>query len=730
MSVAAWVDQLRSQPEQAVADLLGGAASISPFERAQPHEFLLALLPRSNRRVQARLLGDEFMGIADSVDIKGTLQSQLDEGLKAWLLQQRQQALPKARKLSSYAAQVSEALQWPVFFDLPQTVAALQVERARWLPWLQTLCISAYRDPEYDYWQLLATAQTDDALQFFWQSFVVEALHTRSQRYLDLGLLALAQMPLNDSDSLRNLRLQVQGLVNRYTRRKGLGAHALEELAEKLQSVWARNLSMGAENYRAFLGALLQPLGDAKKASVFALLGLKQSDPHSSAGLAKRPYKLEPPGTKTEADQAVQAIHDSSSLAQAWTHVRPLIGAHEDYFRKSGDAYAFVRAMDICARALCNKYELRDPEIKDRLFHWIQLSLQADADNPRRWMLWELTLRKAGYPQRAQWVLWEMTRRFPEQLPCRVELARLLAESSDAAEQKQAHRLLGEVLRMDPQNLHAFSTLAQMATHAGDYPQALDLTNRALRIDPCDGSSAVLRAQAYARRNESGDLDLAIESLQHFLSRNRVQPTAEGYLQKLIARKTSRAATAQFVDQPQSTVHRGEIVAPETDHAWLAFAQSVSLDAIGAAGGDGVPTDRAIPGLVLPLPLALKQELATDNWDAEVLQAYDEQQTREYPLETRLWNYLVALQSPTCSATNRRQRAQSLREWVNTQTQNQTDNPAYKHYLELHLADLVATETSGVENAKSFGTNVLAKGKAWLLALLDSHRALPAPLMV
>src|SRR3989339_337632 len=190
MSWHTWADELRSSPQQAVADLLRGAASISPFDRATPHEFLLAVLPRSSRLVTRALLG-EPSSVTPEPDPTTDLPAYLDEGLAAWLLAQRNTPLPAARKLGAYAAQVCEALQWPLYFALPQTYATLQAERAHWLPWLGSLTLTAYRDPEYDYWQVLAALQRDDALQFFWQSFVVEAGRTRSSRYLNLGLLAL-----------------------------------------------------------------------------------------------------------------------------------------------------------------------------------------------------------------------------------------------------------------------------------------------------------------------------------------------------------------------------------------------------------------------------------------------------------------------------------------------------------------------------------------------------------
>ncbi|SER36731.1 hypothetical protein SAMN02982919_02259 [Giesbergeria anulus] len=149
-----WADELRHAPQQAVSDLLRGAACISPFERAAPHEFLLAILPRSSRSVSRALLG-EPTPTPPEPDPTADLPSCLDAGLHAWLLAQRQAPLPPAHKLGAYAAQVCEALQWPLYFTLPQTRTALNADQERWLPWLQSLVITPCRAPERDYLQLL-----------------------------------------------------------------------------------------------------------------------------------------------------------------------------------------------------------------------------------------------------------------------------------------------------------------------------------------------------------------------------------------------------------------------------------------------------------------------------------------------------------------------------------------------------------------------------------------------
>jgi tetratricopeptide (TPR) repeat protein len=550
---------------------------------------------------------------------------------------------------------------------------------------------------------------------------VIEAGGTRSARYLNLGLLALARLPLSEEDSLRNLRLQVQALINRYQHRKAWGAPAQEALAQALLGVMARNPSLNAAHYRAFLTTLLAPLGEDTSISVLRLLGF------SNAALAQRyaatissdGYRLQPPDQAPETRKAVEAIRHSRSLEQAWKAIRPLLSTHENFVHKSGDAYHFIPTLDMCARALCKRYTIPDPEIQGRLFQWMHLALQMDADDPGLWMLWELVLRQAGYPQRARWVLWEMTRRFPDNLPCRVELARLLAASSDPLEQAQAQRLLQQVLQLDPEHLHAYSTLAQLAIGRGDWSQALNHAQRGLHIEPAHEASAVLLATAYARRGDVSDLEMAIDHLQRFTGRYPGQLRAEGYLSKLLRRR-------ELVSQGQSIEYEGSEepansgpVLPERDPAWLAFAKSIRT---WAAAEDSTPSieDPSSIDRVLPLPQALRHAVAQGQWETDILDQYEPAAQQEFPLETRLWRYLQTLHSSAASDGDRDRAKRALGAWIEAELRAPTDeSPSWGPYLSRFWESMSAPMNAA-----------LAAGTDWLKGLLDRYQPLPAPLFV
>lgn len=728
MSWLAWTDQLRQTPENAVADLLRGAAAVAPYERAEAHEFLLAVLPRTARRVTESLVGEPPRN-AVLPEPRADLPALIDRGLAAWLQTQMRTHLPTGRKLGAYAAQTCEALQWPLYFRLPLTVAALRAFRAQWLAHFGKLTLSSYRDPEYDYWQVLAAHQTDSSLQFFWYSFVQEAGYTRSMRYLSLGLLALARLPLDENDSVRNLRLQAQALVSRFQRRRSAGDAALDELAEQLQGLRARNLSINSDNWLGFLREMLSPLGDERSMSVLAALGLNQkaARQYGNAGF-KAQWRLQPPAGREESTRAIQTIGQSHSLTEAWQAMRPLLQAHEDHVHKSGDPYNFVRALDICTRALLKKYDLREPEIQARLLQWIHLSLRLEPENPRLWLLWSEAWARAGQTQRSQWVLWEMTRRFPDHLPCRVELAQALAKTGRAGDAQQARTLLQQVLQMDPQNLHAFSVLADLALQAKEWGAAIEWAQKGLAVEDSNEHCAVLLASAYERRRHEGDLEVAIAHLQGFTGKHRGKLIAESYLSDLIQRQKlhsgrQRVEQAARTDETQVyTPSAGETgIESESDPAWLSFAAQLQT---------GIHTEKAAlagdaaqlaphPDRVLPLPLALRQMVLASNWDESDLDSFEPTELNALALETALWYYLQAVQAQvSLGDVNQAKRS------VETILRREEQAPSYDSAS--WLTFLKQRWQSTVQQA---GEGSIQAGTAWLVSLLDRHQPLPAVLM-
>ncbi len=311
-----------------------------------------------------------------------------------------------------------------------------------------------------------------------------------------------------------------------------------------------------------------------------------------------------------------------------------------------------------------------------------------------------------------------MARRFPADLHCRLDLARLLAESGSPADQVQAQRLLRQVLQLAPNDLHAHSTLAQLAIRRQDWPQALAHAQQGLRIDPGDEACAVLLATAYARRNGPDDLPTAITDLQRFVRRYPGNLNAEGYLGDLLRRQklAAQGQRASFEEDEEKPA-RPDSLPPETDAAWCVFAETIHAWVAAAVSG-GVPLEGGWEDRVLPLPQALRQAVARGRWDADVLDAYDPAAQREFPLEIRLWRYLQTLQSGAAGESERERAKQAVQAWLDAETRSPAqDNPSWWLYLDKHWQALNAPADAA-----------LPEGAEWLKDLLDRYQPLPAPL--
>ncbi len=712
-----WVEDLQASPIQSVGSLLRGSAEVSPFERVSPHDFLLAILPASNRNVSMKLIGDPSSA---SIETRShDILPYLDSGLSAWLKVQQVAPLPDPRKLSSYTSQVCEALQLPLYFSMPETFETLKKDRARWLQWLRVLNISAFRDPEFDYWQILASKQVDDALQFFWQYFIAESGRTLSSRYLSLGLLALAKLPLSEEDSLRNLRIQVQALVNRARRRRSMGAMALDEMVECLSGIVARNPSMSRQKYSDFFGSLISPLGDNFTASVLGALGLSNTNPDNFRASTRSTYTLQPPSKPGYTDELLMDLGRSNSFLQAWRTISRPLSELENYCHKSGDGYHFVRTLDRCVRAFVDKYPLSDPEAQSQVFHWVHLALRLEPDEPRRWMLWELVLRKANQIQRAIWVLWEMTRRFPDNLHCRLDLAQLLISSKGYIDLNQAERLLHQVLHLDPENLHALSSLANLAIRHEKWPEAIQYAERGLCIDSNNVPCALSLAAAYSRRNEPGDLQFAVDYLKRFDIRNPFDQGIQRSLRNLESRdKFGEGQIAYFREVNEDI--SPQLVSREQDPAWQTFAESLGSWIDKPRLEDravGYSTEVAVRAL--PLPMTLKQAVLHDNWECDVLDQYELDTLNQFPLETKLWRYLQVMHIESSSVGERLRAKNAMQKLVDSSAdQSAQNNHSWKSYLKLNWDEL--QETTG---------KTAEAGCVWLMELLDRHQPLPAPLL-
>ena len=299
----------------------------------------------------------------------------------------------------------------------------------------------------------------------------------------------------------------------------------------------------------------------------------------------------------------------------------------------------------------------------------------------------------------------------------------MLAASDAPDDQTQAHRLLQQVLQQDPDNLHAHSTLAQLAIRRGDWPQALEHAQQGLRIDPGNQASAVLLATTYARRNEPDDLQTAIDHLQRFVTDYPGNLKAEDYLRRLRQRQQLAARGQQQPHEDDEAPASADTAPSEADPAWRTFAESIrSWVAVSTAGVEPASAgeDVILVDRVLPLPQALRQAVIHSLWNFDVLDRYDTAARQEFPLEMRLWRYLQTLQPASSSGSERERAKQDLQTWREAETHASTqDSSSWLPFLNKQLNALTAPADAA-----------RASGAEWLMNLLDRYQPLPAPLFV
>ena len=656
----AWLDALLADPVQAVDDLLMSRVDIFPYERESLDVYLLAILPANGRLVRSASLIKEpeltrTTPLDEGYDQRVT--DAFDRGVSGWLQARRDAPLPAVLRLSAYAARVCVVLDWFTFFKLASARMALRQSSESWLAWLRRCIISPYRDPEFGYWQALSVDPPDDDLQFHWMQCVAEAGRTRSLRYLSLGLSALSRLPVYEEAPERNLQLQLRALVQRYERQKGAGPEAVESLIDGMTSIRVRNPRSDGY-YRFVLQNLLKPVSSNVRDTVVIRLKLN-TDVATRAAESSAFRWPEPPATAQDTQAVVDKIRSAPNLATAWPAVLRLLSAHEDYLRRTGDNYFFVRTLDRALRALVNRFELRDASIARRVFAFVQLGLSVDADNPVLWMLWEKCLGRAGYPERAQWVLWDMVRRFPDQKQCRVDLAQQLMEYDDERHRKEAEALLHEVLAMDAQNIHALTSLATLAVRQRRFGDAISHATNALAINPSNQPSVMLLAQAM---HYSGDTETAISRLDSFLQKYPANTNAEGYLAKLIWHRDS----GQSWDETLQASKKEKSVRSEADPTWRAFQAGVEQTARrygeSAAVGtmskdfDEVSATERPTGAVAPLSVQVKSALRSASAFTDLQVVRRTLALDGLVVEWPLFEYVAAVQdgaSPSAPQTKR-----------------------------------------------------------------------------
>lgn len=457
-----WRESFARDPDQAISDLFNGRAGLG----------------MAFRRDLAEILYQEFGNEAEQAADR----EKLDDALFAWLSNMRRNYRQEVARLDFdvYGKRLCEALRTLQLLSLPRSIHHIREVHSAWLRWLAPLRLAPERDPALESWRLISQAQPNGASPAPW----LQLARDRRPEYLDVALLGLQRLPLSDQKD--NQVLQVSALLHHYG--------ALSGSPEQQQPEFKRHLA-------ALRG--LYPRGPAHWQEVVAtatdgmedhLLPARTRQFLQAIRLGEKPAAKG--GCQTvhcpsfEQNQAVlNAVRDSK---RATSDVAPrllrLLEEYQHYAQQTGDGHFFVRT-------LCNHghHFLQRPDIPAadlaQIGESIEEALHWEPNHAFTWTFWAEWLAYQGREIHQGWVLRETARLFPDNAPCRVELARLLIRRG-VHHWPEAEHWLREVANRHPDNGPSRVILAQLLTHTSRQRDAITLLENFLKEYPDNSSNA------------------------------------------------------------------------------------------------------------------------------------------------------------------------------------------------------------------------------------------------
>ena len=446
-----WLDKLQQNPRAAVEELWAGSIERHPYARSSLSEFIQAVVP-----------------------MEPAWTDRLDEGIRAWLVARRQDELAKRKifGLNSYVMDLCEALAVVHLMKLRRSAFYLRDQRKAFERWLVPLVLGEARDPLLEFWRLLALCQVDSNLIALWVNFVRYSGDNSSfrwpSRYLTLGLRGLRAMP-NQQDDRFNLCALLAALAWRASDqfqvegRQELATKEFSQLWGQIRTLYPRDPTFWQALQTEVLSALALDKS-AKRLLEQGLIGNANPlgrDRHAKSGAVRL---VEP--RKALFDQAKLAIAQFSPR-QSYTALQAVLDDRLDFAKAVGDSYYFIRTLSNLGTLWLTAASLAEADLIAKLEQFARDGLDLEPANPYVWMLWVRCLRKTQRFDVAELVLWDMRRRFPDNAPCRVELAGLLMYGA-IKRFPEAEALLSEAVSAAPDDKHNRLELARLYMYGPD----------------------------------------------------------------------------------------------------------------------------------------------------------------------------------------------------------------------------------------------------------------------
>ena len=359
-----------------------------------------------------------------------------------------------------------------------------------------------------------------------------------------MALAGLRLLP-NQDDARKNQVLMLQALLRHAVKvhhEAGAACTFFDRHFAALRGLFPR----GPQHWNPILNEVLdgflehtkepiaRELADAFRAEVRTDSQAKRRRP--SSGRARMPM----PVTQEEWGNLMNDIRGSDHRPETLARrLFEILERNHDYAKATGVSYYFVRTLHNLGTVLLERHALDSADM-DRFGIMIERALVWEPANPYCWMLWAEWFKVQGRRNAHEATLREMLRLFPNDLPARVELARLLIPRGEIHWDEAEHHLRNAMDR-DPGDEHSHVVMARLLALRDRGEEAEAMLAEFLRQYPENATAREsldrLRAHAYpdtaaAAFDEAGD-DAMQEGVDHDVP---PIPPPPGVLEELLRR--------------------------------------------------------------------------------------------------------------------------------------------------------------------------------------------------
>ncbi len=438
-----WLDELVSEPAEAVDDLLLGVAYLPGLQRAAPCDALMVLT------------GD--------LPAEAPEWAILDHHLCRWLQQRRTAGaalLDRPGGLHRFVRETGEAFRAAWRLSLPESSLWLRENLLDLLRWAEDLSDG----DTFDLGRAVLTAgaqlQQDKGLRFLWFRVCEDAATPRLRHRLDTALLGLVRMP--DGGNSPPSQDVITGLARWAARLPADERHKPEVVREwrALKAAFPRLPSFWRGRWEAILedGRFDHPFVGWLKEGDEALKAPAKGKQTRTAP------RLHPDIPGLTADMK-RAYHKDGLTEPLRLRMRTLLDQNEHYADVTGDAYHVVRSCTHIASIVM-------PDAPGWALSLARRALQWSPSDGHAWSVRARALDRLGRPDLATAVLWEAIRRVPSNSAFYTELALKLADQQGHA---QAEKLLRKAILIDNLDKPSHVELARLLWGSGRGGEALGL---------------------------------------------------------------------------------------------------------------------------------------------------------------------------------------------------------------------------------------------------------------